>query len=79
MMTAIEEQYKQLKASIKHNTKKLLEYERRLEKDKAELKRLERKVCVCPACNHIQEIPKTKATEIICRYCGLTFFKMALD
>lgn len=72
---AIEEQYAQLKASIKHNTKKILEYEYRLEKDKHKLKQLERKVCICPACNHIQEIPKTKATEIICKYCGLTFLR----
>ena len=74
-MTAIEERYKQLKAGIKHNNKKFLEYKRRLEKDEAELKKLEKKICICPACNQAQEILNPKATSITCRYCGLTFYK----
>ncbi len=71
----IEERVEHLKSSIKHNKKVADRTQRLLEKEESELKKLEKKICICPACNKMQELKSLKVTHIICKYCGYQITK----
>lgn len=74
-MTALESQIERLQLSIKHNEKVVEKTQRLLDKEKLELKKLEKRVFVCPACNKIQELKSLKTTKLVCRYCGYQVIK----
>ena len=74
-MTALESQIERLQLSIKHNEKVVEKTQRLLDKEKLELKKLEKRVFVCPACNKIQGLKSSKATKLVCRYCGYQVIK----